>query len=308
MNKKKMILIVAAAAVLLGAGGVFAYIRSNDKTALFYSAVANDTLKDRPNREIGQAEGTLASADAVITKDDIFKGSGAFSCKAETNVGGLSLDMSIVMYQEELFSRIDTLQLDDGTNSEEIRMTNELYQLMSGTWILMPDDNPAGKAFKEKGVFYGNLGAVSKRHSGEDIAGMLKKHKVFTLRESNNVTENGKPAIEYRVKIGKDAYGKFIDELTPGLSNKDDILDGLFDDMDEITVVVDKESKKVIKSSYEIKNICADFMNGFDPNAAKDMPKTMRVEATTPKNSGIRDLVRPTDFVLQKDFNKLFAQ
>lgn len=307
MTKKKLLILTGSALIVcaLIAAGIFQYLRTNTPEAILYAALAQDTPDTVSSNEKGVAGESTATLSGVAKTDGTYKAEGQLTCKTSSADGSLSMDATIKQVQEEMFMKFNSIKVanaEDPATSEEL---NDYFASLTNKWILVTDSDPRVKGLKEKGVFFGQLGAISKNQSQKSLAAMLKKHKVITILDSKATTRDNKAAIEYDLQVRRSAYEKFLDEVQPGFKYKDDTLDALFtNDTEEIRVVVAKKDRNVLEDSSSTPNLCTQVMS-FVSEDATDLPSKMRVTSTPGDTKKAEKITKPTDYIDMEAFATL---
>ena len=313
-KRNKVMTTVAAALIILGivASAWFFLTRSTKEDALYNALLMDAATLQVPSVEesTGNADATL-TATGVLARDDIIKSDASIACSAESpDLGTISLKMTMHQIDTQVFFRFDEFGFSNSGDPAWEQETNEtLKALMVDKWVLARDEDKHTLGYKEHGVVFGVLGAYSKNMDSRKIIELLKKHKVITVLNTTEVTQDGKTGTEYTLLVRRSAYEKFMDSVAPGFPYKNDTLDTLFEgDTSELTVVIGKDDSSYARGTYTMENICRDFISEIDQAAADSLPKRIKIQSYTKPDSTVADLQKPAQYMTEDEFDALFAE
>lgn len=314
IKRKKIILIAGVAVALLGIGGGAAiwWMQRTTPEELLYQSIAQESVEGDTfaTEESTNPEAGEVTFEAFFKKDGTIKSQGTLKCSAASaEYGRTDVTVTIMQINESTFMRYDSLVYSEGEDKEFEAESNKQFQdKLIGKWILVDDKDPTYLGYKEYGVLFGGVSAVSKKMSGQQIIEKMKEHKVVTILNSRDASLGSRAATEYDVLIRRSAYEKFIDSVEPRFKYKDATLDNIFvNDSEEMTAVVDNKTKEVISSSYSVGNLCLSFIEEHDTDAAAELPKKMTIESKTSATGKVDKLEKPAEYITLKELGELMG-
>lgn len=278
----------------------------NTPEAIFYQALSKESTDITSSMdESYDSDDTKLRAQGIAKSDLTFKIDGAISCRASSpGKGDMTIEMRFRQVQEEIFAIFDTFKISNTSSKNYENYVNDLLKShMTNKWAILEDADKSALGLKDHGVIFAHMGAWSVKKSTSQVVEAYKKHKVATIHRSTQKTVNGKPAIEYELIVRRAAYDKFIGTIQPDFDYKDAVLDNLFDgDSVDITLTVDKKSKTIITQTYTMENICRDLVDMLSEDAARTLPKRVRIK-NTPDSNGttVEKLEKPAEYVTMED-------
>lgn len=314
MTKRKKLVILGAAvlgsALLLA--GTFGYVLTRTSPEKrFYEAMATEVDKNLAGVEESIENPNAIFTGAAVFPDDNLKLKAAMTCKAKSQYyGDITIKVSVNQLNEKVYMHFDEYSFansDDKAWEDEANAS--MKDIFTGKWIQMREDDKQYLGYKEHGVYFGMVGATSKKMNASQIAEEVKKHKLITILNTRDTTIKGEAATEYSLSVRRSAYEKFMDSVAPGYKYKDDVLDTLFsDDQEDVTVVVSNSDPTNFYVSYSMENPCRDFITALDEEAAGELPTRVRIKSYAKPNSDVSKLAAPATFITEDEFDAQLAE
>lgn len=318
MTKRKSLIIGGgiALAVIAVSGAATAWtISKNNNTPekLLYSALQQEEMGSEYAREEllnGDATTKLSSKSYVKGDMETLKAEGTLTCSVEDEaMGSMSLDAKLIQLNEKTYMQYGKLSVANTGDAEyEAALNDYFQQSINGTTIEFAAPDPHYMGYKDKGVAFGILGATSKKLSPEQITEKLKQYNVITINGTTEQKLGNVTTIEYDLSVRRSAYEKFMDAVAPGFPYRTDILNGLFDsDNEEVTLVINKDTKEFISQTYSMANPCIDMFGSIDPTMTSAFPEVVRIKTSMETKNDADKLETPKDVISEADFAALMS-
>jgi hypothetical protein len=312
---KKQFIIAGIALALLAVGAgtssaVWAYAKKAPERFLYKSLVRSLNF-DGISVEVPAGGGDSASSEGIVKADGTVRFKANMACTADTaNFGRLSVKLSAVQIQQEIYMRIDEAHVSGTAGDKETaqKLNDYLTGKVSGKWLLIEAADAQALAVKEYGIAFDLTGAMSAKQSEQSIIDKLQAHQVITILSSKTVKTDGKPAIEYNLRVSSTQYRNFIDDVQPGFKYTDKIISSLFDGEDtrNVTVVIDASSGKILYKTYDIPNVCGIFASSLDSSANGYSP-TIKLKNFTKPGNDVPGIEKPSPYLTQLQFMQLLS-
>jgi len=312
LPKTKKKLLVIAGSLLIAAGiacGTAWFMTRQNSEDLFYQAMAAETPFPQIAYEKSQ-DGSL-TAEAYVTKDSV-KMRGMAECSVDTaDYGTINLKVRIHQIEEDAYFHYDEFSFSNsGDKAWEQEANAYLADTFTGKWVSAGEQDQQVIAYKEYGVSFGHLGAMSRKKSSQTIADLMRKHKVVTILSAHDITHDGKEAVEYNLLTHRSDYERFIDAVQPEFKYKDYMLDLIFpnDEDEEVSLIVDKKTGEPLSAAYYMDNPCISYLSEVDPSVADSLPSRIRVKSELKDKSDVGKLTTPAEYLTPEEFGAQFAE
>lgn len=272
---------------------------------LLYSALEKTDLHAL-TREESEGIGYKIAAKSIYTKDNTAKGEAAIGCQADTVYGALRTQITMRLYNETQYFRIDSFELGSDPDDTEATELNAYFKNeVVGKWVELGDKNPSVATLRQEGLMFNYLGASGDELDSAEMVKKLKQSGAITIHSSKPVTRDGKEAVEYTLAVGRTAYRDFMDSIERDLEYENEIIEALFtSDTQDVNVVVDTQTRQVIEQTYTMENLCLPFVDIIDPSATVELSPTVRVTAKDVKGVDIPEATKPDtdDIMTMREF------